>query len=342
VGFPSFTVPDTAQSRINDIQTETMGYALSGYNKTRPGMSDADVLVSLKELLTDGLPSVPLLHMFKGNPRGLVGGLQDTVKDFKNLGSEYLNVIFGWKPFVNDLRKIYTLMKTVDQKVKKLAAQNGHTLRRRAILRNDMSSTTELNQSNSAYAYTYGGSGMPNTASPGLCRSTWSRTTTTAVNVWYSACYKYWIPDTTSWMWQARAHATLFGALPTPGALYAAMPWSWMVDWFTSLGDVAEALSPSAVDNLVQLYGFTMRRTLLKVACTATVDYPRKDNVVTNPFGSFGYKYDGGPPGTSSVFTDEVKSRALGFNPFGPDKTTDGLSPYQYSVLAALGLTRLG
>jgi len=279
------------------------------------------------------------LHGLKGqNP---VKSLQDLFKYFRGLGSEYLNVVFGWRPFVNDLRKLYRAMKNIDNMVNKLVAQNGHTVRRRATLVNSHELVQEDASFNAAYAYAYGGSGLPNSFAG--AKSVWTRVTTTEEKVWYSSSWRYWIPNPHSWLWRARAKATLFGALPTPGALYAAMPWSWMADWFTNIGEIAKALSPSAVDNLVQRYGYTMRWTRKRVLCLQYTTYPGRNTLKDFGGGTLlGQKWDGADLVTSSLYTEETKTRAGGFNPFGPDKAAGGLSPYQLSVLSALGLTRSG
>lgn len=341
VGTPSFAVPVISKSSIENAFAVAAGFALEGYNRTRPGMPEADLWVGLKELITDGFPSIPLNSFVHGSPKGLVHWLDSTIRGFRNLGSEYLNVVFGWRPFVNDLRKLYNLMWDIDRRVKQLAAQNGHLIRRRATLRSDVQTSFETQSYNYAYGSIYGGSGLPNSFGGG--RSFWTRVTTTTDNVWYSARYRYWIPDTTSWLWRARAAAVLFGGLPTPGALYAAMPWSWLADWFSSLGAIAQAISPSAVDNLVQLYGYTMRHQTTRVECTSYTSYPPA-NTEINLGGNtwIGYRFSGADLSLHSVYTDESKIRTGGFHPFGPDKTADGFSAYQIGVLSSLGLTRLG
>jgi hypothetical protein len=268
---------------------------------------------------------------------GIPHHLEATIKGFQNLGSEYLNVIFGWKPFIKDLRALYKAMKDLDRQVNQLAAQNGQRIRRRAVLSDTNDTVGERVIYNAPLAQMYG---SVNPYAKGI--TDWSRATTNKERIWYSACYRYYIPQPLSWQWRAKAKAILLGGYPTPANLYAAMPWSWMVDWFTSIGSILKALGPVAVDNLVQLYGFTMRQTTKKVVCTVSTSYPSFDNVLINQFGEFGYRYTGASLNTSSVYTDIVKTRSGGFNPFGPDKIAAGFSPYQLSVLSALGLTRLG
>jgi hypothetical protein len=335
-GTPQFVIPSTSKAAVAGYIQSATDYGLVGYNRTKPGQSSADLLVSAKELLSDGLPSIPLSTMLKRVPmRSIPMHLDRDIRAFKNLGSEYLNIVFGWKPFIKDLRALYKTMKTIDAQVNRLIAQNGHAIRRRAVLKSTSESVEEVKVFTSTYVNIYGG-GNPWPSG----KTRWSRTTTDEEEIWYSARYRYWIPKPLSWQWQAKARAVLFGAYPTPGNLYAAMPWSWLVDWFASIGEVLNAIGPTAVDNLVQLYGFTMRKTTHKVVCSSWTAHAGFDNY--NPSIGFGYTYAGHDLSTQSVYTDVVKSRSGGFSPFGPDKVAAGFTPYQLSILSALSLTRLG
>lgn len=338
-GTPAFVVPSVDKDSVNVNLGKAADYSLEGYNRTRPGTSKADLLVTVKELVSDGLPSIPGLQVLGAVPfMSLPRHLDHAFSLFKNLGSEYLNVIFGWKPFVNDLRKLYSLYKTIDNQVAQLVRQNGHTVRRRATIFDNTTSTFEDASFNSPFQNNYGG-GNPYA----LGHTYWSRCVIDRDKSWYHACYRYWIPKPTSWQWRAKAKAILFGAYPTPGNLYAAMPWSWLSEWTNSIGGILNALSPSAVDNLVQLYGYSMRHTSHEVRCLSRSTHQGFDNELYFPPGQyFGYKYSGGAVSTSSIYVDEVKARSGGFNPFGPDKISSGFSTYQISVLSALGLTRLG
>jgi len=343
-GFPSFVVPTIDSGSIAAAFRPAEDLALSGYNRTRPGQSEADLLVATKELISDGLPSIPLLGA-KGSRVPLArvpDTLQDALKWFRDLGSEYLNGVFGWKPFVQDLRKLYGLLKDLDNQVNRLVSQNGHTIRRRAMLVDSETRSQDVTVYNgTAYANVYGGSGIPN-GQPG-CASYWTRDVVDTTQAWYSACYRYWIPNPASWQWQAKAKAVLFGGYPTPANLYAAMPWSWLADWAASLGDILKAMSPTAVDNLVMLHGYTMHHSTHKVQCATTVMYPPNNSEAFFPgIGYLGARYTGLDASCSSTYVDEKKVRTGGWNPFGPDKVAAGFSPYQLSILSALGLTRSG
>lgn len=145
------------------------------------------------------------------------------------------------------------------------------------------------------------------------------------------AKYQYYIPDTSSWQWDARARAVLFGALPTPSVVWEVLPWSWMVDWFTNVGDVMSNASVNAVDNLVALYSYIMEHKTTTVECTAVSQWESKYNQY--------WAYPGGSCTSVGKSTVETKARCGG-SPFGMGITFSGLSAGQGAILAALGLSR--
>lgn len=355
IGTPEATAATVwAHPTYGSVADLAMSYALRGYNKTKPGRALVDLFVAGKELYSDGLPSLPLRKLIfsRKNKYGLPtflalkdlpGAIRGLLKDYRTLGSEYLNVVFGWKPFVKDLQDLYKAMKNVDAAISKLKAQNGHIVRRRANLHEDMTTSQSGADSNLAYVNVRG---APGNVFGDAGRTSYTLTTTTYTKVWYSAAYRYWIPDTASWQWNAGARAALFGLTPTPGRLWAALPWSWLSDWFSDVGQMAEALSDTAADNLVQLYGFTMYHDITVVEATAQVQHPgqsgRRYLSYPDVFypGYYGKEYQSVDCSFSTRYTKERKIRAIGFNPFGKSDGLDSLNAGQFAILAALGLSK--
>jgi len=330
---------------------DAVQYSLSGYNKTRPGNPVADAFVASKETYADGLPSIPLgigrLFPYGTDARGfplhipfgdIPGRVRAALGSFDRLarvaGKQYLNVVFGWAPFLRDLRKLFRAMQGMQASIDKIIRENGRKIHRKAKLFDERTVT----QTGQDYPYPYANVfGAPPNFFAGVTSCT--TTTRTRRRAWYSAAYRYWIPDTNSLVWRAKAFLALLGALPTPGALWHAMPWTWFTDWFVDLGDLYESLSPNAVDGLVQLYGFTMLNTLNEVEYRAHVTMPPVDVYV----GPGLYKHtDGCNRAFKSTLKVEKKIRTGGYDPFGRDlKGLTDLSVSQLAVLAALGLSRV-
>jgi len=350
-GTPSMTVGPNSLPPVEAALNSANDYGLRGFNRTKPGRPLANILVAGKELATDGLPSLPLRKLIFGGKnkwgiptvlplKDLPGAIKRVIGDYRNLGSEYLNIVFGWKPFVKDLQDLYEALKNWDRALKKLVAQNGHAIRRRATLEKDVSTSQTSANYSFAFANVYGA--PPNWFSNG--RSSYTVTTTNSLDVWYSAGYRYWIPDPTDWLWEGQAKAALFGLLPTPGQLWDLMPWTWLADWTSDVGEILDAVSPTAVNNLVQLYGYTMRHDVTTVTATCQTSHEARHDSGTFTIGGNTYPY-GGEWGScdhsfSTTYKKERKIRAGGFNPFGPSTSLADLTAGQVGILAALGLSR--
>lgn len=248
------------------------------------------------------------------------------LSDFRNLGSEYLNVVFGWKPFVNDLRQMYNLWKTIDNQMAKIIRENGKGIRRKATI-SDVTSTT---QTTTHYTVPY----VQCIGNPPITTGStdYTVTTRTRSKEWFVGKFQYYIPDTSSSLWNARARAALFGALPTPELLWNVLPWTWLIDWFSNVGDCLSNMSVNAVDNLICRYSFVMRHTATETEYATHVVHPASQTS-TNIWPKVDHTL------TGRVF-DESKLRMGGGNPFGLNVQFGDLSAYQLGILGALGLSR--
>jgi hypothetical protein len=109
---------------------------------------------------------------------------------------------------------------------------------------------------------------------------------------------------------------------------YNLIPWSWLVDYFTNLGDFVEACDPELIsDRLVFEYAFIMDHK------TVTEDDTEYQTVYTSPST------------TSRVYSRCVRTQVtktrLPASLFGWGITDKDLSLKQSSILGALGLSRL-
>lgn len=309
------------------------------YKRARPGNPVADMGQFLIELRD--LPQLPFRSLLGKRPkRGFLpyrNGkfpiqeiprfLKNALGNYRALGSEYLNVVFGWAPFVRDLQKMYNLWQTIDKRMAQLVRENGKYIRRKATLTNDVTTT----QTGQVYTFPYANVlGAPPTYATGT--TAYTVTTRTIDHMWFSGSFRYYIPDVGSSLWTARAKAALFGALPTPELLWEVLPWSWLIDWFANVGDVLSNASTNAVDNLTLRYSFVMKHTSVETHAKSFVFHTAS----TSPNDSW--------PRVETTYNTtklvESKLRRGGGNPFGLDVQLPSLSTYQLGILAALGLSR--
>lgn len=240
----------------------------------------------------------------------------------KRMAGDWLNYQFGWLPFVSDLRRLFETARKLDQLVESIRRYNGKWIyRRRVIDSTEDSSVVEGNPLQITimpgipyYFWKY----YDDTSVP---RCTWTKTTRTFQNVWAVGRFRYYIPDTGSWQWKQKAYLYLLGALPQPSLLWELTPYSWLVDWFTNLGDIFANLDYEFYDNLAVKYLYLMR--------TKRFEFEVK---LLNHF----YQE---PLASTYLFHYEQKERRQA-SYFGFGLTEDDFSARQWSILAALGIQK--
>lgn len=308
------SVKDTPTSDAITLN-QCASYGPTGWRRARPGNPTASAFVFLGELRD--LPTLPLRLLME-------------LKRFRALGSEYLNVQFGWLPFVSDLRRMYETYVNLDTRINQLIRDNKKLIQRSRTLKNDTTVTVTSDQTDNNLGWFVGGS------------STWgasqSRRVVTQIveeKIWFEGAFRYFIENPGSVDWKKRAVAALYGLNPTPSAIYELLPWSWLIDWFVNVGDVISNYSSNAVDNLVAEHAFVMRSYAVQT-----------HTQVTGWCEAFGLgSFTGGVKEFPQTFAcaslkgSESKARVIA-TPYGFGLTYNGLSDYQKSILAALGISR--
>lgn len=235
----------------------------------------------------------------------------------KELANEWLNFNFGWRPFVNDLRSFYRTWNNHDKLLKQIMRDNGQWVHRKGsvLASEDDVSTTVL----TSHSHLPSLVGISNIAGNG---SNTRITVSDTLKVWFAGRFRYYIPDCGSVTWKAKAVGHLFGAYPTPDLVYELTPWSWLIDWYTNVGDNFKNLTNGWADNLTAKYAYVMGTTTRKATVQSYY------NLLTAP-STLSWDYE-----IISKKRDEA-------SPFGFHLDFGDFSDYQWSILAALGLSRL-
>lgn len=270
-------------------------------------------------------------RLFRDLPKALLANVTDFLVDPARAGDEFLNVKFGWAPIVSDLRRMYNLWKTMDKRLASLIKHNGRWQKRSCTLVDQTNVITDSRTYPWAFASLQG-------APPNWMDGTskWTSVTRTTEKVWYMGAYYYYVPDIGSSQWTRRAKLTLFGALPTPEAVWSVVPWSWLIDWFSNVGDLMSNISPNAVDNCMLGRSFVMRHYTQETTCTVETSHTG----IHTRNGNLGAEWDSFGGTFTSYEKLETKVRAGGCNPFGLDVGLSNLSNGQLGILAALGASR--
>lgn len=232
---------------------------------------------------------------------------------FRSLGDEYLNVQFGWIPFVGDILDVCHAVKNSHAYLQKLRAGSDHKTRVGYAFPATTSSPTD---GAPVALYSVNSSIIDWDAGPV------SYYCDTSDEVWFKGCFNYHVPVDPSRMSQLDRFNDyadhVLGLVPTLENIWDAAPWSWAVDWAINVGDVAKNISAFHRDGLVLQYGYIMSHTRV----TETWSAP-------------------GAAMVSACSTQAITEWKVRYpaSPYGFGLTYDGLTLQQKSILAAIGIT---
>jgi len=332
-GTVALPIPQTKASADSDstvLQSNAWSYGATGWARSRPGNPTANVLTSLAETVREGLPRIPF-NLYKRLTDLIQGKNTWRRLHGTNLGSEYLNGIFGWLPLLNDIKDMYQTYRNLDKQLAQIYRDNGKGIHRRREIKNTITVTAPTD---SSYNFPFGNWQNSGPTWP-TGRSRFIETVQSIERVWFVGKFRYYIPDIGSSQWEARATRALFGLNPTPEVIWNLLPWSWLADWFANVGDLMSNMSTNAVDNLTAEYAYVMRTVETRKRMSA---YTTWNQVGTSELGSSWI-----PKGTASgeAFSKVIsKTRVVG-SPYGFGANFDSFSNYQLGVLAALGISRV-
>lgn len=307
----AYLYPETAKATLTTwADQHPLGY-LEGLGAkaiaaTIPTNPSADTAVSVAELFREGFPA-------------LIGSsfLKDRAGFFKSLGGEYLNLEFGWKPFIGAITEIAQSVSDSEEILQQLARDSGRNVRRGLSFPADISTTY------SDDTLRLVGPESALTAQRGR-----SNTRTVLHRTWFSGCYTYhYDPGSLSEASRIATQARLLlGLKIDPEVLYNLAPWSWLVDWFVNLGPVIHNLSAFGQDGLVLRYGYLMHHHMRRDTYNHRgVSLPKGGNF---PVGDATY-----------TFSLESKRR-IRATPYGFGLTFSSFSTRQLAILGALGITQ--
>jgi hypothetical protein len=295
-------------------------------NQTLPTKSVASLGQAVAEL-KDGLPSIIGRLALKRNFSP------------KAISEEYINYQFGIAPLIGDLLKCAKAVLNSKQIIDQYVRDSGLAVRRRRSepWTTDVQTYSyeggDINPFNFPIQVGPGSAGFvignvirSNGGNPGFTRV--DRTITTKSRYSFSGSYMYYLADgdklTDKFTAYEQLANKLLGTTLTLDTLWQLAPWSWLADWFSDIGDVISNSAAFSRDSLVMRYGYLMLERHYEVSYTG--------------FG-FSFRRDSDLVPITTTYNSVSKQRWRA-NPYGFGLTQDALSDAQWSILAALGLTK--
>jgi len=283
-----------------------------GIAKFAPTADEVGLAQLIGELRSGDIPRMP---------GSMLSGALTKGERIRASADEYLNFQFG---LVTSGRAIHDLVVGVlnsRKVIEQLYRDNGHTVRRRGLVSKDTTGTIEdLSVQMDPSPYLYATSSA----------STQTRRVATSEHIerWFSGRFRYHIGNEGSDFlnrlsaYEREARIAL-GLNLGPGTWWELTKFSWLVDYFIDVGSVLRSLELFSRDGLVMTHGYAMV-------------HHRKE--VTIPFWLQFYREPVGRWVENTWFIEnKVRVQA---QPFGFDVNLEGLTVFQNSILAALGISR--
>lgn len=320
VGLPNILSLASLSSKVSSVSfppTNLATYGNAALTKVSPlDLSEVNLVQSLVELYREGLPSIPGAQTRKVQQR------------MRAAGSEFLNVQFGWKPIISDIKNIYSTYQNMHKMYQQIVRDNNRPVRRRVTLFRNRVVTPISTWAGSRVYPGVGGTSGPDSYFRGPTTALQSETT----RVWTVGRGRYYIPDVGSVEFHKKFVENLYGTSPNPAVLYELMPWSWLIDWFSNVGEVIQYELGPSLGQFVLDYCYLMRSTKREIKYNSQ---PTKGS-----YGQSGGKHTYRSfPGFSALEVFETKERIVA-TPFGFGLKLTDLSSRQLAILSALGLSK--
>lgn len=294
-------VQRTATSKLDLLAMGSTAIA-----RCKPDNPYMSLSTSLGELRAGGAAAIPGIQSWK-----------ERTERAKAAGSEYLNLEFGWKPLVADVKDFCRIVTSASALVDSYRKNSGKPIKRAyefpVYVEDDIVSVGNQPLGNSFLMQF-----VERRLGPTLKRTRYER------RVWFEGCFVYHLPPQGTWMEYEALANKLLGTRLTPEVLYNLAPWTWALDWVTNTGDVISNITSFMTNGLVMRYGYIMETKTHEITYVAP--------------GIEFYSYPGGSSFSQS-FIAETKTR-YSATPYGFGLNTSTFTGRQWAILGALGISR--
>lgn len=321
---------------FGDLEDNLQDLGTIAISQCAPAVSEVSTLAIVGELARD----VP---MFPGH--AFLRSLQGS-----SVGDEYLNLVFGLVPTLQDARNLSKVLHSYTLKLHQLRRDQGRPVRRkfgfptsqRAEIFSDGGGEVLAGLTSAGCGSGYGfdlrrdgGAGYNSSMELPRIYANAALFMKEVQRTWFSGSFTYVLPEIPGFSGRVEGYMVemdrLLGLSLNPSVAWQLSPWSWLVDWFIDIGTQMDVLTVNFDKNLVLNYGYAMQETERSIV--ARVDY-KKDTEEHRKICTLSH--------LSTSLTSSYKRR-IRANPYGFVLQTDGdfWSSYRLAVLGALGLSRL-
>ena len=305
-------------------------YGPQVYPRLRPKLEKAGAAVFLAESRDIPRMLKSTAQTFSTVYKGLGGKLSPNTNPGFNpngLADGFLNYQFGWKPFIGDLIKFNKVVSDSKSYMDRLTRDNNRWHRRKAVL-DENTQSTRLFFGNGLRCSPLGNT-IEKMCVNGVPPGNWEIWREVTTRVYCVGKFKYYRPEfdpsvqasNPDWA-RIQGWLTLLGARVNPSNIYKATPWTWLIDWFSNVGDTVDRIQDWGLDGIVSKYMYLMQAQEIKFVLKQWINF------------------HSGPVYMEWSRIVRTKQRTPASSPYGFSLSWDALTPRQLAILAAIGVTR--
>jgi hypothetical protein len=246
----------------------------------------------------------------------------------KEASDSFLNQVFGWSPFISDMRKFYNAYQNTGSYMARMGRGNDQWKTYRRTLQ-DVHSSTKI-ASGTNWVLFPGSQPIQSQMTTGP--SSWEIWDERSTLITTSGRFKWYKPEfamddsgqflqNSAWDRVGR-QLTMYGIRVSPSNVWRATPWSWLVDWGFNIGRSIDRIQEQLLDGVVSKYLYLMHHDIRRLELRVRVPFKAGDVNLT--FHRL----------------IEVKQRKEAGSPYGFDLSWETFSPMRLAILAALGISR--
>lgn len=310
-------------------------YGAQAYQALRPDIPDFSPMVALGELLGETPGLLSRVKDFRSAWKREIRRKQAKEKCILNkAGRWHLAIQFGWLPIMSDLLKFASAYQGANKRYAQLIRDEGRWIRRSRVLEKVGHDKDEfVNTTYTTYTSVNHPSIVPVhvTGAYGPTRPTGQSSEHQSVFVWCEGKTKYYLPNgLRDDKWVKRLKRRIYADMTlSPDVVYQLIPFTWLIDYFISLGSIISYLSDNGLaDKVIFDYGYVMRKVekVYRFRATQSVKC------------GTGQSYQQVSATRERRTLLQTRGEA---NRFGWGFSEADLTPYQWGILGALGASKL-
>lgn len=335
----SFVVPN--QTSIESPAWPDWAYwGAKMIRETVPTNPTVNFANAVAELRREGLPHAPGISIIGSVAQ--VGelsyrGLRGALHAIKDLGGDYLNIEFGYRPLAQDVAGLATVVTEFNTILRQYARDSGKNVRRKRRRPIERSRVDYPMKTSGLIIDTPNSNCLPWVGPTGTRHQSvtcsFFESIASQSELWFSGAYTYYSPDKEMagainkiMSLESKLHRLIGGV--SFDTLWELTPWSWYSDWNYNVGIVLSNLESFSRDNLVLRYGYLMYSS------------ETRHEIVAFPSGAYHGSTIGGMKGPfKTTYCNNRKGRVKA-SPYGFSQNPNTYTGKQWAILGALGMTK--